>query len=160
MGLVAPHLQSGHPGHLTAAEVVQSGRYASVGLNDPPSDTDRATARASLRLFGIAALADRPIRALSYGQMRRVLFARTWINAPMLLLLDEPMAGVDVRTTQALLLHIDELIARGTAVVLTTHRRREWPASTTHELELSDGRAIYSGLVREGPRRPGRDASS
>ena len=55
---------------------------------------------------------------------------------------------------------IDALVARGTAVVLTTHRRREWPASTTHELELWDGRAIYAGVVREGPRRPGQDGSS
>ena len=92
--------------------------------------------------------------------MRRVLFARAWINAPMLLLLDEPMAGVDARTTQALLFHIDALVARGTAVVLTTHRRREWPASTTHELELSEGRAIYAGVVRGRPRRPGQDGSS
>jgi molybdate transport system ATP-binding protein len=153
VGVVAPHLQADHPRELTAAEVVQSGRYASIGLSDPPSDADRSAARAALHLFGIAVLADRPIRELSYGQMRRVLFARAWIDRPMLLLLDEPMAGLDAPTTQELLSSIDELVACGTAAVLTTHRRREWPLRTTHELELSDGRVVHAGPVRGRPRR-------
>jgi ABC-type molybdenum transport system ATPase subunit/photorepair protein PhrA len=71
----------------------------------------------------------------------------------MLLLLDEPMAGLDAPTTQELLSSIDELVAGGTAAVLTTHRRREWPLRTTHELELSDGRVVHAGPVRGRPRR-------
>jgi ABC-type molybdenum transport system ATPase subunit/photorepair protein PhrA len=74
----------------------------------------------------------------------------------MLLLLDEPFAGADARTTRELLSRIDELVARGTAVVLATHRRQEEPAGTTHELELSAGRVAYAGPVRariEGPPR-------
>ena len=157
VGVVAPHLQADHPRELSAAEVVQSGRYASIGLNDPPSNADCAAARGALRFFGIARLAGRPIRELSYGQMRRVLFARAWINRPVLLLLDEPTAGVDADTTAELLSSIDELVARGTAVVLTTHRRREWPRSATHELELSRGRVIYAGPVRGTPSRTPRD---
>lgn len=150
VGVVAPHLQADHPRDLTAAEVVLSGRYASIGLNDPSSGADRASARASLRSFGIGALANRPIRELSYGQVRRVLFARAWINRPRLLLLDEPLAGVDARASQALLSCIDTVLASGAAVVLSAHRRREWPTGTTHELELSEGRVLYSGPVRGG----------
>jgi molybdate transport system ATP-binding protein len=149
VGLVAPHLQADHPLEMTVAEVVQSGRYASIGLNDAPRKADREAARRALEFFGIAALESRTLRELSYGQMRRVLFARAWVNRPKLLLLDEPLAGVDAHTTQALLKNINEVLARGTAIVMSTHRRREWPAGVTHELQLNKGRVVYSGAVRE-----------
>ncbi|HEV2700111.1 MAG TPA: ATP-binding cassette domain-containing protein, partial [Steroidobacteraceae bacterium] len=51
VGLVAPHLQADHPRDLTVAEVVQSGRRASIGLVDAPSTADRAAARAALACF-------------------------------------------------------------------------------------------------------------
>ena len=154
VGVVAPHLQADHPRELTATDVVHSGRHASIGLNEPATAAQRASARAALRSLGIGRLGDRPLRELSYGQVRRVLFARAAINRPRLLLLDEPLAGVDARTNRALLAGIGELVARGTAVVMTTHRRHEWPSCTTHELELSGGRVIYSGPVRAETSEP------
>jgi molybdate transport system ATP-binding protein len=149
VGLVAPHLQSDHPQDLTADAVVQSGLYASIGLNDPPSAADRAAARRVLRAFGLSALAARPLRELSYGQLRRVLFARAWVRNPVLLLLDEPFAGVDEPTRQDLSERIEDRVARGTAVVMTTHRRSEWPRCASHELELARGEVRYAGPVRE-----------
>ena len=148
VGLVAPHLQADHPQELTVAEVVQSGRHASVGLNDPPTPADRAAARRSLAFFGLRELEARTLRELSYGQLRRVLFARAWVNRPMLLLLDEPFAGVDAPTRQALLAHLQGMIAMGTAVVMCSHHRAEWPACISHELELAQGAASYCGPVR------------
>jgi molybdate transport system ATP-binding protein len=148
VGLVAPHLQSEHPQALTVAAVVQSGRHASIGLNDPPAAADRAAAGRSLEFFGLAELASRTLRELSYGQLRRVLFARAWVNRPRLLLLDEPFSGVDRPTRLDLMAHVASMNAAGTAVLMSTHHRSEWPACTTHELELSSGRAIYCGPVR------------
>src|SRR5580698_7866854 len=80
VGLVAPHLQAGHPQHLTVAEVVQSGRHSSIGLNDPATAADRVAARSSLEFFGLSELAARTLRELSYGQLRRALFARAWVR--------------------------------------------------------------------------------
>ncbi len=150
VGLVAPHLQTDHPQELTVAEVVQSGRHASIGLNDPATPADKAAARRALAFFGLGHLAARTLVELSYGQMRRVLFARAWVRRPQLLLLDEPFAGVDGPTRQGLLAHLETLIEEGTAVIMATHHRSEWPASATHELELSGGHAIYCGPVRSG----------
>ena len=149
VGLVAAHLQADHPQDLTASAVVQSGRHASVGLNDAPSAADRAAARRALRMFGLSALAVRSIRELSYGQLRRVLFARAWVRDPALLLLDEPFAGVDEPTRRDLSERIEASVADGTAVVMTTHRRSEWPRCATHELELARGEVRYAGPVRE-----------
>jgi molybdate transport system ATP-binding protein len=153
IGLVAPHLQADHPQHLTAAEVIQSGRHASIGLNDAPSAADRAAARRSLEFFGLTELAPRTLRELSYGQLRRVLFARAWVRRPDLLLLDEPFSGVDGPTRHALMDQIEAMVADGTAVVVTTHHRPEWPACTTHELELVGGRPRYCGPVRSSGSR-------
>jgi molybdate transport system ATP-binding protein len=148
VGFVAPHLQADHPHHLTVAEVVQSGRHASIGLNDPASPADRAAASRALAFFGLAGFARRTLNELSYGQMRRVLFARAWVNRPALLLLDEPLAGIDTPTAHELLDRIQLLLRRGAAVVMTTHHREEWPAFTSHELEIVDGSARYCGPVR------------
>jgi molybdate transport system ATP-binding protein len=148
VGLVAPHLQAEHPRELTVTEVVQSGRHASIGLNGAPSPADRAAARRALALFGLTRLARRPLAELSYGESRRVLFARACVREPELLLLDEPFAGVDAPTRHALLRRVAALAANGAAVVVTTHQRDDWPGCATHELELAGGRARYCGPLR------------
>ena len=148
VGLVAPHLQTDHPRNLGVAEVVQSGRHASIGLVAAPSAADRAAGRAALAFFGMDRFAARTVEELSYGQLRRVLFARAWVGRPPLLLLDEPYAGLDAGTRQALMRHLDALIAAGTTVVIATHNREEWPLGTTHELALAKGSPVWCGTVR------------
>jgi molybdate transport system ATP-binding protein len=148
VGLVAPHLQADHPAQLTVAEVVQSGRHASVGLNDAPSAADRSAARRTLALFALTKLATRTLGELSYGQSRRVLFARAWVREPELLLLDEPFAGVDSPTRRALAERVLALAATGTAVVVSAHRPADWLSCASHELELARGRARYCGAIR------------
>lgn len=155
VGIVAPHLQSGHPRHLSVAEVVQSGRYSSIGLNDPASRADREAARRALEALGLGELSSRTIGEISYGQLRRVLFARALVNEPVLLLLDEPFTGIDAPTRAVLQAQIESLTAAGTSVVISTHHREEWPGNATHELELLAGRIAYAGPVRRKsvPRR-------
>ena len=146
--LVAPHLQAEHPRALTVNEVVQSGRYASIGLNDAPTAADRLAARRALRHFGLTRLARRRLGELSYGQSRRALFARALVRAPRLLLLDEPFAGVDAPTRRLLARRIHALAAGGATVVVSAHNPAEWRAWATHELELAAGRARYCGPLR------------
>ena len=148
VGLVAPHLQTDQPRELTVAAVVQSGLHASIGLVDAPGAAERAAARRALRFFGMQRFATRPLEELSYGQLRRVLFARAWVGSPPLLLLDEPYSGVDAPTRHALMRHLDQLIAAGTTVVIATHNREEWPAAATHELALSAGSPVWCGPIR------------
>jgi ABC-type molybdenum transport system ATPase subunit/photorepair protein PhrA len=80
--------------------------------------------------------------------MRRVLFARALVNEPDILLLDEPYAGLDARTRAALCALIERAIEAGATAVITTHHDDEWPAATSHELQLSSGGARYCGPVR------------
>jgi molybdate transport system ATP-binding protein len=156
VGLVAPHLQTEYPRETSVAEVVQSGRHASFGLNQAPSRADRAAAQRALAAFGLTRFAQRTLGELSYGQARRVLFARAWIRAPALLLLDEAFAGLDAATRRALTRRVLALASTGTAVVTTSHRPGEWLTRCTHELELGGGRALYCGVVRTPTERAER----
>jgi molybdate transport system ATP-binding protein len=127
---------------------VQSGLHASIGLVAAPSAAERAAARAALSFFGLREFAGRSLEELSYGQLRRVLFARAWVGKPPLLLLDEPYSGLDARTRHALMRHLNAVIAAGATVVIATHNREEWPVGVTHELELSNGTPVWCGPVR------------
>jgi molybdate transport system ATP-binding protein len=148
VGLVAPHLQSDQPQDLRVRDMVASGRYASIGLAAPPGLADRRATRRALASFGLARLAGRMLYELSYGQLRRALFARAWINEPELLLLDEPFAGLDVATRSSLQQRLVKLAAGGTTILMATHYEQEWPDAVTHELELRVGRVVYCGVSR------------
>jgi molybdate transport system ATP-binding protein len=139
---VAPHLQTWHAPKMQVMEAVASGRYASIGLNDAITAADRRHAQHALRRFGIYGLRDRTLAEMSYGQARRVLFARAWAREPKLALLDEPFAGLDRATRAHLAQRLNAWLDAGGSCVIATHHRDEWPAHTTHVLELDQGRAV------------------
>jgi ABC-type molybdenum transport system ATPase subunit/photorepair protein PhrA len=139
---VAPHLQTWHTPKMQVMEAVASGRYASIGLNDAITARDRRHAERALRRFGIFGLRDRTLVEMSYGQARRVLFARAWARAPKLALLDEPFAGLDRATRADLARRLNEWLDAGGSCLIATHHRDEWPSHTTHVLELDHGRAV------------------
>jgi molybdate transport system ATP-binding protein len=159
VGLVTPELQTLQPRYLRVEEVVASGLHASVGLNAKLSVAQRSRATRALRQVAAVALAARPIRELSYGQLRRVLFARALVQRPAMLLLDEPHAGVDAATRASLRTLVQRAWDCGVTVVIATHHRDEWPRGATHELELAGSRVVYCGpLRRSGAARTKRRA--
>jgi len=105
---------------VTVAQCVLMGRVA--GRRLPwPSAAERAAVGEILARLDIEHLRDRHIRELSGGQQQRVFLARAMLGEPELLLLDEPTSGVDVRLRHEILHLLDDLHARGLAIVLTTH---------------------------------------
>jgi molybdate transport system ATP-binding protein len=147
-GVVAPHLQTDYPRHVPVLDTVVSGLHASLGLNFAATAAEKARARAALRSLDLLAYAGRPLAQLSYGQVRRVLFARAVVTRPRLLLLDEAFTGLNSEARAALLAWLEARIAAGVTVVMATHYRREWPRNATHELKLSRGRIEYAGKLR------------
>jgi molybdate transport system ATP-binding protein len=146
---VAPHLQTWHKPAMPVMEVVASGRYASIGLNERITAQDRKHAERALRRFGMFAMRDRTLAEMSYGQARRILFARAWTREPTLALLDEPFAGLDRATRADLARRLNDWLAEGGSCVIATHHREEWPAHTTHVLELNNGRGVSSRAAGE-----------
>ena len=129
--------------------------YASAG---PVSSADReARARASLELLGLGSREGNTPAQLSGGQQQRVAIARALINAPSLLLADEPTGNLDTRTSHEIM---DTLVAlnrdRGVTIVLVTHEP-DIAAYATRVVTMRDGlivsdakpetRAVASGVV-------------
>jgi molybdate transport system ATP-binding protein len=148
VGLIAPELQALHPRYLQVAEVVASGGHASIGLNEGLPATQHRHIHRALRRVGAGHLQHRLVRTLSYGQLRRVLFARALMHEPDILLLDEPYAGIDATTRDSLRALVERASAAGVTVVMATHHRDEWPPTVDHELELRQSQVIYCGPAR------------
>jgi molybdate transport system ATP-binding protein len=147
-GLIAPHLQTDYPRHHTVLETVVSGLHSSIGLNFPATPVELRRARSSLRQFDLLPLAGRTLAEISYGQMRRVLFARAAVLRPSLLLLDEPFTGLAPAVRTDLLQRLESWIRRGVTVILATHYHSEWPKQASHELLLTRGRVRHAGTIR------------
>ena len=108
-----------------------------------------ATRRAleELSRLGMADLANDKVRHLSGGQMRRVEIARALLHEPTLLLLDEPTAGLDIETRQAISDHVNQLCQdKGVAVLWATHLIDEVKGGGTVIL-LDQGSVISSGIA-------------
>ena len=138
--------------------------------------------------LGIGHLRRRHIRELSGGQQQRVFLARALVSNPQLLLLDEPTAGVDIKTRDDMLHLLDELNHDGVTIVLTTHelnavaahlpwvvcinggivaegaardacsRRRSWAARTSAEMNVIVHDGMTHGRGDAAPLRPQRQA--
>jgi ABC-type Mn2+/Zn2+ transport system ATPase subunit len=106
---------------ISAEQVVLMGRYPRIGPVLPPGPSDRAAVTAALERVGMAGLAHRQIGALSGGQQQRVFLARALVQEADILLLDEPMTGVDLATEETVGSLMRELRDAGTTVVYATH---------------------------------------
>lgn len=100
-------------------------------------------------LAGLDGLLDRRYGKLSGGQQRRVQFALAICGRPRVLCLDEPTTGLDIEARQGLWKAIRELVAEGSAVLLTTHYLEEAEALSDRVAVLDRGRLVAEGTVRE-----------
>jgi ABC-type Mn2+/Zn2+ transport system ATPase subunit len=87
----------------------------------PPRRADRAGARAALERVGLAAEGDTPFGELSGGQRQRALLARALVQDTPVLLLDEPLAGVDPASAQRIDAVFEELRAEGRTLLVSSH---------------------------------------
>ncbi len=103
-------------------DVVMMGRYGQIGVLKPPSREDREKALQVLERVGMVDLAQRQIGQLSAGQQQRVFIARALVTSPKLLLLDEPVAGVDAATQDKFYQFLGELKEElGLTIVMVSH---------------------------------------
>jgi iron complex transport system ATP-binding protein len=135
---------------LSCEDVVKTARYAAL---EPwwhrYDDLDAVRARECLELMGVGRFADRELGSLSSGEQQRVLLARTLMNEPGLVLLDEPSARLDLGGREQLVQALAELTTDPTAapMVLVTHHLDEVPPGMTHVLLLREGQVIAKGPI-------------
>jgi molybdate transport system ATP-binding protein len=140
IGVVSPELQARHRFDATGEAVVLSGFHGTIGLADEPTAAEREAAREALAGLGIAHLGARHLLTLSYGELRRLLLARALAPAPEVLLLDEPLAGLDAASRQWVLGTVARACDAGAALVAVTHHAGDLPPGVSRVLALDAGR--------------------
>lgn len=106
---------------VTVRDVVMMGRVGKIGLGRWPASADRAAVKAALEQVDIGGLARRQIGELSGGQQQRVFLARALAQEAEILLMDEPLTGLDIPSQDALLAVLDALRTQGITVLVATH---------------------------------------
>ena len=140
VGYVSPELQSDYAVDVTLLDLVASGRYASIGLVDEATAEDRRIAARWLGFFGLSTAARRRPRELSYGQLRRALIARAMAADARILLLDEPLTGLDP-TQRAIMKRLLRRLMKRVTVLAAVHHAEDLPHGMTHGLRLHNRRA-------------------
>jgi manganese/zinc/iron transport system ATP- binding protein len=105
----------------TVFDVVLMGRYGRLGWFGRPRAADRRAAHDALAMVGMTEFVDRHIRELSGGQQQRVFLARALCQDGDILLLDEPFAGIDAATEQAIFQLIERLKSDGKTLLVVNH---------------------------------------
>jgi manganese/iron transport system ATP-binding protein len=106
---------------VTAGQVVMMGRYPRLGLIRWPRKRDHEIVHRSLEKVGMAGFRDRQIGQLSGGQRQRVFLARALAQEPSILLLDEPVSGVDATTQHQIFELLDQLCQEGVTTIVASH---------------------------------------
>ncbi|MGV9341799.1 metal ABC transporter ATP-binding protein [Streptomyces sp. NPDC003688] len=129
---------------VTVTEVVSSGRLARTrfGLF---RKADREAVRRALELVGMADRARDSVTTLSGGQHQRVLIARALACEPELLIMDEPMAGVDLASQEVLAATLREQVAGGASVLLVLHELGPLEPLIDRAVVLRDGCVLHDG---------------
>jgi len=133
---------------ISAAQVVLMGRYPRIGPVAGAAAIDREAVAAALERIGMTAFADRQIGALSGGQQQRVFLARALVQEASVLLLDEPMTGVDRGTEEAITALMRELRDEGATILHATHDL-EGAADVSDLLCFVNGRVVAYGPPAE-----------
>lgn len=136
---------------LSATDAACTGYFATVGLYDRPTDSQRDHARQLLRAVGLEHRLDHRVAVLSTGEQRRVLIARALVTRPELLILDEPTAGLDIAGREQVLATIEQLVSAENppAVLMITHHVEELSPRTDRVWLMKQGRIVSQGAPHE-----------
>ena len=141
IGYVSPEMHRSYHRDLPAIRIVASGLKDTIGLYAVPTEEEYRQCRWWMEVFGIGELADRSFLQMSTGEQRLVLLARAFVKDPELLILDEPLHGLDDANRQMVKEIIDTFCQRpGKTLIMVTHYEEELPTCIDHTLFLKKNR--------------------
>jgi iron complex transport system ATP-binding protein len=133
----------------SVAHIVAQGRLPATGLGHAPDSADEDHVRKALVELGIDHLRARPYTELSGGERQLVLIARAMVQRARLIILDEPVTGLDYGHQLRLLALLEQLAERGLGLLSSSHRPEQALASATRVLVLHEGRLIADGAPHD-----------
>jgi zinc transport system ATP-binding protein len=151
IGYVPQRTTAAGPIPVTVTELVRSGRLARKGLVRRRSQADNAAVASAIAAVGLQDLARRPVADLSGGQQRRALVARALAGGAQVLLLDEPLAGVDQANQAAVADALAELIDGGVTIIVVLHELGPLEPLVTRAVCLDGGAIVFDGPLAEAP---------
>lgn len=137
IGYVSPEMHRAYQKDLPAIRIVASGLKDSVGLYMKPDPNEYDRCKWWMDIFGLTGIEDRTFLKLSSGEQRLVLLARAFVKDPELLILDEPLHGLD-NTNRRLVKDIIETFSkrRNKTIIMVTHYKEELPNCIDHSIFL------------------------
>ena len=134
IGYVSPEMHRAFRSNVTVERIVASGFSNAVSLYIKPDPQNHETCLKWMSIFGIEQLADKSFLKLSSGEQRLVLLARAMVKDPELLILDEPLHGLDEPNRR----HVKQVIEafcqrKGKTLIMVTHYEDELPACINHK---------------------------
>ncbi|MBQ2128212.1 MAG: ATP-binding cassette domain-containing protein, partial [Prevotella sp.] len=143
IGYVSPEMHRSYHRNLPAIHIVASGLKDTVGLYVRPNEQELKQCQFWMSIFGIENLANRSFITLSSGEQRLVLLARAFVKDPELLILDEPLHGLDLVNRRLAKDIIEAFCERkNKTLIFVTHYQEELPLCITNHLELHYSRSM------------------
>lgn len=138
IGYVSPEMHRAYLKDLPAIDIVASGLNDSIGLYVKTKPEQKAVCEWWMNIFGITHLKDRTFLSLSSGEQRLCLLARAFVKDPSLLILDEPLHGLDDYNRQL----TKDIISvfgkrKNKTIIMVTHYTEELPDIMTHKMHLT-----------------------
>ncbi len=137
IGYVSSSLHLDYRVSSSVRNVILSGFFDSIGIYQAVSDRQHQLTSQWLALLGLGAMGDAPFQSLSWGQQRLALIARALVKHPALLILDEPLQGLDPLNRQLVRRFVDVLIQQGsTQLLFVSHHAEDAPQCITHRFSF------------------------
>ena len=137
IGYISPEMHRAFQRNIPSVEIVASGLSDMHGLYSKPNAQQREQCIFWMRVFGVESLADRTFLSLSSGEQRLVLLARAFVKDPPLLILDEPLHGLDLINRRRVKDIIETFCQRrNKTLIMVTHYAEELPSCINHEIFL------------------------
>ena len=137
IGYVSPEMHRSYTRDLPVMRIIASGLKDTIGLYVQPTEEDYRICRQWMKVFGIEHLAERSFIKLSSGEQRLVLVVRAFVKSPDLLILDEPLHGLDEPRSQMVKDIIDAYCQdESKTLIMVTHYEENLPKCITNKIEI------------------------
>ncbi|MGM5630642.1 ATP-binding cassette domain-containing protein [Apibacter raozihei] len=136
IGYVSPEMHLYYQKNVSCKEIIGSGFFDTIGLYKKCNEKQNESILEWMKIFGISHLKNISFLNVSTGEQRLILLARVFIKNPSLIILDEPLHGLDMENKKQIKKLIEAYCDKNKALIYVTHYKYELPNVVNNKLEL------------------------